>query len=69
MKNNKIIRWALIVLLVFAGGYVFIDHGQHVARYLPLAFLLGCLFMHLFGHGGHGDHSGHGHGGHEQSKQ
>jgi hypothetical protein len=54
MKNNHMTRWVLIALLVLAGGYVLIDHGQHVARYLPLAFLLGCLFMHLFGHGGHG---------------
>ena len=56
MKNNKTIHWALIALLVLAGGYIFIDHGQHVARYLPFAFLLGCLAMHLFMHGGHGDH-------------
>ena len=61
MKNNKTIRWTLVALLVLAGGYVFIDHGQHAARYLPLAFLLGCLFMHLFMHGGHGGGGGEHH--------
>ncbi|HEY4520908.1 MAG TPA: DUF2933 domain-containing protein [Candidatus Paceibacterota bacterium] len=30
-----------------------------MAPYFPFVFLLGCLFMHLFMHGGHGGHGGH----------
>lgn len=70
MKNNTIIRWLLIALLVIAGLYLVADHGQHLIPYLPFAFLLGCLVMHLFMHGSHGDqnngdnsrdHQGHNH--------
>ncbi|MBI4068035.1 DUF2933 domain-containing protein [Candidatus Kaiserbacteria bacterium] len=57
--NYQTIRWVLIGLLVIIGAYIAFDHGQHLVPYLPLAFLLGCLFMHLFGHGGHGGHGGH----------
>jgi len=53
-------RPVLIVLLVIAGIYLIVDHGQHVLPFLPLTFLLGCFFMHLFMHGGHGSHGGHG---------
>jgi len=67
--NNKTIRRVLIGLLVVVGLYLVVDHGQHIAPYFPFVFLLGMLFMHLFGHGGHGDHSGHGHEGHELPKQ
>ena len=51
--SYRTIRLALIGLLVVVGLYLVVDHGQHVAPYFPLVFLLGCLFMHLFGHGGH----------------
>lgn len=54
--KNQTIRWVLIGLLVIAWMYLIADHGQHITPYLPFAFLLGCLFMHLFGHGGHGHH-------------
>ena len=57
MKNNTSIRWTLITLLAVAGLYLVIDHGQHLAPYLPFTFLLGCLAMHLFMHGSH--HRGH----------
>jgi len=53
-------RYILIGLLVITGIYLIADHGQHLLPYLPFAFLLGCLFMHLFMH--HGSHSGHDHG-------
>lgn len=66
--KNQTVRWILIGLIVIAGMYLIADHGQHVAPYLSLAFLFGCLFMHLFGHGGHGNHGEHGHK-HEQPKQ
>lgn len=58
MKNSTI-RWVLGILLAAAGAYLVIDHGQHLAPYLPFTFLLGCLVMHLFMHGGHGGHGGH----------
>lgn len=67
MKDR--VRWILVTLLVLTGGYILVDHGQHLAPYLPFAFLLGCLFMHIFLHRGHGDHSGHGHEGHDQPAQ
>lgn len=57
MQNNAI-RRVLVGLLVLAGIYLITDHGQHVLPYLPFTFLLGCLAMHLFMHGGHGGHSG-----------
>lgn len=50
------VRYVLSGLLVIAGLYLLIDHGQHLAPYFPFVFLLGCLFMHLFMHGGHGGH-------------
>ena len=59
MKSSTV-RWVLIGLLAVSGLYLVADHGQHLAPYLPFAFLLGCLFMHLFGHGGHGHHGGNG---------
>lgn len=58
---TKNIRWVLIFLLIVTGLYLFIDHGEHIAPYLPFTFLLGCLVMHLFMHGGHGGHN-HEHG-------
>ncbi|MEK7165807.1 MAG: DUF2933 domain-containing protein [Patescibacteria group bacterium] len=51
-------RYILIGLLVVIGIYLVVDHGQHLAPYLPFAFLLGCLFMHIFMHGSHGGHGG-----------
>lgn len=66
--NNSTIRWVLGILLA-AGVYLVVDHGQHLAPYLPFTFLLGCLVMHLFMHGGHGGHGdGADHGGHEKPK-
>lgn len=51
--KNQTIRWILVLLLIIAGLYIVVDHGQHIASYLPFAFLLGCLFTHLFMHRGH----------------
>ena len=63
------VRYVLSALLVIAGLYLLIDHGQHLVPYFPFVFLLGCLFMHLFMHGSHGEHGSHNHGEHDQSKQ
>jgi hypothetical protein len=54
--KNQTTRWTLIGLLVITGIYLAVDHGQHLAPYLPFTFLLGCFVMHLFMHGGHGGH-------------
>ena len=62
MKNISV-RWILVGLTAMAGIYLIADHGQHLAPYLPFAFLLGMLAMHLFMpgmHGGHGGNGGHG---------
>lgn len=58
MKRSTI-RTVLIVLLAIIGIYLVIDHGQHLAPYIPFAFLLGCLGMHLFMHGSHKKHDHH----------
>lgn len=60
-KNNQggsRTRWMIIGLLTVSGLYLIIDHGQHLLPYLPFAFLLGCLAMHVFMHGGHGHGGG-----------
>lgn len=59
MNNNNSsspIRVVLVVLLVIGGIYLVFDHGQHLLPYLPFTFLLGCLVMHMFMHGGHSRH-------------
>lgn len=66
MKNSTI-RWVLGILLATAGVYLVIDHGEHLAPYLPFTFLLGCLVMHLFMHGGHGGHGHNDDTSHDQS--
>lgn len=55
-SSHSGIRYILIGLLVIAGVYLIVDHGQHLLPYLPFTFLLGCFFMHMFMHGGHGGH-------------
>lgn len=59
----KNIRLFLVVVTLIAGVYLFVDHGEHIAPYLPLTFLLGCLMRHLFMHG-----SPHEHGHNEKEK-
>ena len=55
-------RWVFWIFLALAVFYLGIEHRAHLAgtfRWLPLAILLLCPFMHMFMHKGHG---GHGHG-------
>ncbi len=59
-SSHSRMRPVLIVLLVIAGIYLVVDHGQHILSFLPLTLLLGCLVMHLFMHGSHNGHGGHG---------
>lgn len=53
-------KWVLIAFFLIAGYFLITEHRAHVVEYLPIALLLGCLFLHSFMHGGHGKHSGHG---------
>lgn len=59
LHMKGMVRWILVALLILAGAYILVDHGEHLVPYLPFAFLSGCLFMHMFMHRGHG-HTDHG---------
>lgn len=55
-------RWIFWIFLALAMFYLGVEHRVHLAgalRWLPLAILLLCPFMHMFMHKGHGGHSGH----------
>lgn len=54
--KTKNIRLILIVLVILAGIYGIANHQEHLAPYLPFAFLLGCLVMHFLMHRGHHNH-------------
>ena len=59
-------RWVFWTFLALAVFYLGVEHRAHLAgtlRWLPLAILLLCTFMHMFMHKGHGGHGGHGRGG------
>lgn len=59
-KNNSFwSSWMLIGILSASIIYLIGYHGAHLAAFLPFAFLLGCVAMHLFMHGSHGGHGGH----------
>lgn len=53
-------KWVLIAFILIAGYFLITEHRAHVIEYLPLVLLLGCVFLHMFMHGGHGGHGGHG---------
>jgi len=52
---------AAIVFSVAAAYFLWTEHEAHVIAILPYTFLLLCVGMHVFMHGGHG---GHRHGNH-----
>jgi hypothetical protein len=63
-------RWIFWIFLALAVFYLGVEHRAHLAgtlRWLPLAILLLCPFMHVFMHKGHGGHGGHGRGGTDDS--
>lgn len=70
-------RWIFWVFLALAVFYLGVEHRAHLAgtlRWLPLAILLLCPFMHVFMHKGHGGHSrggtdDSGHIGHEDYRE
>ena len=51
-----------IGFLLIAAFLLLSEHRAHALGYLPFLLIFGCLFMHMFMHGGHGGHSGHGDG-------
>lgn len=56
-------RWIFWIFLALAAFYLAVEHRAHLAgtfRWLPLAILLLCPFIHMFMHKGHGGHGGHG---------
>ena len=53
---------AAIGFLLIAAFLLVSEHRAHALGYLPFLLIFGCLFMHMFMHGGHGGHSGHGDG-------
>lgn len=63
------VRIICIIFLVLAGGYLILDHGQHLSSILPFVLLFGCFFMHLFMHGSHGNHEKHSDAGREANEQ
>ena len=54
--ENSRFKWVLIAFTAIAGYFLITEHRAHVIEYLPVALLLGCLFLHKFMHGGHGQH-------------
>ena len=51
-----------IGFLLIAAFLLLSEHRAHALGYLPFLLIFGCLFMHMFMHGGHGSHAGHGKG-------
>jgi len=50
----------LLGFLAIGGFLLFTEHRAHVLGALFWLLPFGCVFMHLFMHGGHGGHSSHG---------
>ena len=48
------LRWIFWGFVLIAAFFLVTEHRAHVFQYLPFLLLLGCLLMHLFGHGSHG---------------
>lgn len=55
------IKITLIAFLAIIGFFLIAEHRAHLYGLLPYSFLLLCLVMHLFMHGGHGDEKKGGH--------
>ncbi len=58
----------LLVFGAIAAYFLLSEHRAHFLGALPYLFLLACLLMHVFMHGGHGGHGG-GHADHKSSEQ
>ena len=51
----KLVMYATIGIIAY---FLVTEHRAHLAGFLPYSFLLACVFMHFFMHGGHGGHGG-----------
>lgn len=58
--ENSRFKWVLIAFTAIAGYFLITEHRAHVIEYLPVALLLGCIFLHKFMHAGHSQHGSHG---------
>ncbi|MGB3941523.1 MAG: DUF2933 domain-containing protein [Candidatus Manganitrophaceae bacterium] len=69
-QSNKHTRvnLALIAFLLIAAFFLFSEHRAHFFGILPFLFLLACLFLHMFMHGGHGEGNGAGGRGEHRGK-
>jgi len=62
MDKNKRSFWATpqglaaLGLIAVAVYVLIIEHGKHLAPWLPFLILLLCPLMHILMHGGHGEH-------------
>jgi hypothetical protein len=58
---NTKFKFGLLVFLGIAAFFLIMEHRAHVYGLLPYSFLLLCLVMHMFMHGGHdrGKKGGH----------
>lgn len=52
-SKTKII---LAVFLLITAFFLITEHRAHLFGFLPYTFLLACLLMHVFMHGGHDKH-------------
>lgn len=55
------IKWVLIIFLAIGAFFLITEHRAHLYGFLPYSFLLVCLLMHVFMHGGHGGGGKHNH--------
>ena len=58
--NNKF-KIILVGFLIVIGFFLITEHRAHLYGFIPYSFLLLCLIMHLFMHGGHGNDKKGGH--------
>ena len=47
-------KLVLIIFLGIGAFFLLAEHRAHLYGFLPYSFLLLCLVMHMFMHGGHG---------------
>lgn len=58
-KGHEVVWWrsrskvALLGFAAVAGFFLLSEHRAHALGWLPWLFLLACLLIHVFMHGGH----------------
>ena len=51
--RNSRLKLFFIAFALIGGFFLIAEHQAHVLPYLPWLLLGGCVFMHMFMHGGH----------------